>query len=70
MNLIELSERNQSLLQNIGIEIKDKKCSKDEILRYENKVMEHIMHQSKLKIPAEISKYDSILKFFSNSENK
>lgn len=70
MNLIELSEKNQFLLQNIGIEIKDKKCSNDEILKYENKVMEHIMQQSKINIPAEISKYDSILKIFSNSENK
>ena len=70
MNLIELSETNQTLLKNIGIAIEDKKCSNDDIRKYERTILEHIMQQSKINIPTEISKYDTVLKIFANNENK
>ena len=70
MNLIGLSEENKTLLKNIGIAMEDKECSNDDIRKYESAITEHIMLQSKINIPAEILKYDSVIQIFSNSKNK
>jgi hypothetical protein len=47
MNLkIELSNENQELLNQIGIEIEDKNYNVEEIKRCENDIINHIMSKS------------------------
>ena len=71
MNLIKIFTKNEiELIENTGINVEDKDCTKDDIKRYEMHIGEFIMSHSTKNgdIGRLTNKYNSILNTFSNKE--
>lgn len=71
MNLkIDLTEKNQQLLQELGIKIEDKAYSRDEIKSFTNKIGEYIFSQSTKNgdLSKATEKYNDVLNVFVKNE--
>ena len=67
----DLSNANQELLSQLGIEIEDRNYSIEEIKKCENNIATHIMRKSlkNMDLAKESVKYSSLMNIFARYEN-
>lgn len=67
----DLSNANQELLSQLGVEIEDRNYSTEEIKKYENNIATHIMSKSlkNMDLAKESVKYSNLMNILARYEN-